>query len=262
MSGCCPPEALPYLQSEGENKGEKVKTGDCEFYSTGSKGNSKVMVIIPDVYGWDSGRVRKLGDHFAETAGYQVCIPKLLGDPPHQGGTDGDALPPDFEIASRREEFQGYMKEHPFTKQEPKLRALLDYLLTEDSDKEIYLLGCCWGGYVIAEMMASEDLSKRVVAGAGMHPSVGIAGLYSKDDLEIVKAMKVPVLWLPTKGDSDDYREGGKLLTASPPGSTFIDYPTVSHGFFTRGDSKDEVVAMNVEKGVADILAFFANVKK
>ena len=154
------------------------------------------------------------------------------------------------------------MKEHPFTVQEPKLKALIDYLLKDNTERTIYLLGCCWGGYIIAEMMGSTGLSNRVVAGVGMHPSVGIAGLYSKDEVAIVEAMKAPVLWVPTQGDSDDYRQGGRLLTASPEGSHFIDYPTVTHGFFTRGDSKDENVAKNIQKAVEDILSFFEKVGK
>ena len=112
----------------------------------------------------------------------------------------------------------------------------------------------------MAEVLASEELCTNVCKGVGMHPSVGIAGVYGLNDEEIVKGnlMKVPVLWCPTKNDSDDYRTGGKLLVASPEGSDFIDFPTVTHGFFTRGDSKEEEVAKNVEKAVTDILAFFA----
>ena len=78
---CCPPEALPYLQSEGTPKGLKKRTNDCEFYescSSSSSASSKALIIIPDVWGWDSGRIRKLGDYFAETAGFLYAFRSYL----------------------------------------------------------------------------------------------------------------------------------------------------------------------------------------
>lgn len=44
--------------------------------------------MVPDVWGWDSGRIRALADFCAEK-GYFTVIPKL-STPPLEGGTDGD----------------------------------------------------------------------------------------------------------------------------------------------------------------------------
>ena len=256
---CCPPDSLSYLQSDGSSKGAKNKVGECEFFECNSKG-SKKLLMLPDVWGWDSGRIRLLADHFAEIGDFHVVIPKILSSPPFEGGTDGDALPPNFDMGSRRSEFMEWIKGQPFTMQQPLLKSMVNYLRNDNADAKIYLIGICWGAYAMAEVLASEELCTNVCKGVGMHPSVGIAGVYGLNDEEIVKGnlMKVPVLWCPTKNDSDDYRTGGKLLAASPEGSDFIDFPTVTHGFFTRGDSKEEEVAKNVEKAVTDILAFFA----
>lgn len=253
---CCPPDSLPYLQSDGTSKGAKNKVEDVEFFECNA-GAEKKLLLIPDVWGWDSGRIRLLADHFAEAEGFHVVIPKLLASPPFEGGTDGDALPPSFDMANRQPDFLAWVKEQPFTMQEPLVKSMMNYLRKDNADAKIYLIGCCWGAYIVAEMCGSDELSANVVKGVGIHPSVGIAGIYGKNDEEIVKAMKAPVLWAPTKSDPDDYRSSGKLLTASPEGSDFVDFPTVTHGFFTRGDSKDEEVAKNVEKAIADILAFF-----
>jgi hypothetical protein len=82
-----------------------------EIYLTGNLGPSgRAILICPDIWGWDSGRIRNIADHLAE-ADYLVVVPKILQPAcvamcenviclhPHffrlNGGTDGDALSPD-----------------------------------------------------------------------------------------------------------------------------------------------------------------------
>ena len=36
-----------------------------------------MILLVPDIWGWDSGRVRNIADHLAE-AGYLVVVPKIL----------------------------------------------------------------------------------------------------------------------------------------------------------------------------------------
>jgi carboxymethylenebutenolidase len=255
---CCPPGSLPYLAADSTSSGSKNKAGNCDFYETGSTSTSKALVMIPDVWGWDTGRIRALADHFAATANFLVVIPKLLADPAFEGGTDGDALPPNFDMGSRGGEFQGWLKDqHPFTKQQPLLQDLHGYLCSAGVEK-IYLMGICWGGYAMAEMMGVPSLSARVVAGASVHPSVRVAGMFGKSQGGVVKAACQPILWMPTGNDPDDYRTGGEVLVNSPEGSKTIDYPSMTHGFFTRGDAKDGEVAKCVEKAVGELLEWYA----
>jgi dienelactone hydrolase len=59
------------------------------LYTTGSAAESKkAILIIPDVWGWNSGRTRHIADMFAE-GGYLAVVPKLM-IPALEGGTDGD----------------------------------------------------------------------------------------------------------------------------------------------------------------------------
>jgi hypothetical protein len=120
---CCPPNAHGYLASSKDHKGTKITVaGGSEVYVTGNLGQSgRAILICPDIWGWDSGRVRNIADHLAE-AGYLVVVPKILQPscvtmPVREfalcpqffrlnGGTDGDALPPD--VAPSRSDTGGW----------------------------------------------------------------------------------------------------------------------------------------------------------
>merc|ERR1719305_2151860 len=99
MASCCPPGAAGYLAADHADKGAKKSADGVEYYQAGS---GKIgLLICPDVWGWNGGRTRALADEFAKK-GLSVWVPKLL--PAYQGGTDGDALPPDFNVAERMPE--------------------------------------------------------------------------------------------------------------------------------------------------------------
>ena len=109
---CCPPHSHGYLASTRDHKGTKITAvGGTELYSTGSLSESgRAILLVPDIWGWDSGRVRNIADHLAQ-AGYLVVVPKILQPTcvvvlapiialcpryyRYNGGTDGDALSPD-----------------------------------------------------------------------------------------------------------------------------------------------------------------------
>jgi dienelactone hydrolase len=109
---CCPPNAEKYLAATGSNAGQCVthESGQ-ELYMTGSAAESKKgVLIIPDVYGWNSGRTRHIADMFAE-ANYLAVVPKLLA-PGLKGGTDGDGLYPSFSFATDGAEFGPFMTQY------------------------------------------------------------------------------------------------------------------------------------------------------
>ena len=258
MSTCCPSNSLPYLRNDVSNEGECKIHNDLHFYEVGNESSSCAVLIIPDVWGWNTGRVRVIADYMSKTMNSLVVIPKLLV-PPFEGGTDGDALPPDFDMGSRGSEFKEYMKTHPFSSQQPKLQKMVDYLGTKKLEK-MFVIGVCWGGYCATEMLGVESLRTTVpvVAAASPHPSVGIAkGFYGIETLDVVKACPVPFLYLPAGNDPDDYREGGDILAAAAKGSECLDFPSMSHGFFTRGDTSDPTVAKDGERAVNAIKEYF-----
>jgi len=87
---CCPPNADKYLAATYDTTGEKVTLpSGLEVYRSGSASvHKKAVLIISDVWGWNSGRTRNIADMFAE-AGYLAIVPKLM-TPAFEGGTDGD----------------------------------------------------------------------------------------------------------------------------------------------------------------------------
>jgi hypothetical protein len=51
---------------------------------------------------------------------------------------------------------------------------------------------------------------------------------------------------------------GGSFIAALPAGSATIDFPSMQHGFFTRGDASNPDISAEVTRAVAEITSFFA----
>eukprot|EP00961_Rhodomonas_salina_P186808 2522190-Rhodomonas_salina.1 len=61
---CCPPGSEPYLASNYAAKGEKKSITGVEFYSAGTPAEGKkAILIIPDIWGWDSGTISAFCHH-------------------------------------------------------------------------------------------------------------------------------------------------------------------------------------------------------
>ena len=63
---CCPSDSLNAF-SDGEYTavGSKTSENGAEFYATGRAGSSVGLLIVPDIFGWDSGRTRRIADMLA-----------------------------------------------------------------------------------------------------------------------------------------------------------------------------------------------------
>ena len=173
---CCPSDILPAFSEEYSRKGVIRSSNTVEFYCAGEpKVNGSAIIVIPDVWGWDSGRTRNIADLLAEIVDY-VVVPKLL-EPSFEGGTVGDGLPPDFDMSARRDEFYawlGYFKYDDVVKQ--KLDPIFAHM-NEVNISRVGMLGFCWGGYVIAHCAC--DHSYNIVCAASPHPSIKAEeGLY------------------------------------------------------------------------------------
>lgn len=130
------------------------------------------------VWGWDSGRIRELGDELS-AEGHLVLIPKLL-QPPLEGGTDGDGLPPDFDIGARGADFAPWVTQIPWSKLEPQVNALLDDLTARGIAK-IGCMGTCWGAWATFHASATG----RIACGVNCHPSVGLEGMMGGSDMAV-----------------------------------------------------------------------------
>ena len=113
---CCPPGSAGFLSSDGNHVGSKITHGTTDLYVTGPASAACGVVLVPDIWGWDSGRTRNIADALAAN-GWAVVrapfthppppalhstpltppqvVPKLL-TPVYPGGdgTDGDGMAP------------------------------------------------------------------------------------------------------------------------------------------------------------------------
>lgn len=71
----------------------------------------------------------------------------------HQGGTDGDGLPPAFDLATQGEEFMSWITTVKWEAIEKQVRALLAYAKAEGATS-FGVVGCCWGGWPCFETSA------------------------------------------------------------------------------------------------------------
>ena len=180
---CCPPGATAYLAAVPTTVGSLKESNGVEFYETGAA-SSAAIILFPDVWGWNSGRTRALADAFAG-GGYRVYVPKLLA-PPLEGGTDGDGLPPDFDLGSRMEEFMGWVKTVKWDGIDSKVNALLAYAKAEGATS-LGVVGCCWGGWACFETSAMSD---DVKVGVIFHPSCHIVAAHGGEVHALAKKVK------------------------------------------------------------------------
>ena len=147
---CCPPGATAYLAAVPTTVGSLKESNGVEFYETGAA-SSAAIILFPDVWGWNSGRTRALADAFAEQ-GYRTYVPKVL-QPAFEGGTDGDGLPPTFDLGERGDDFMKWVVTVKWDGIDAKVKSLLAYAKKEGADA-IGVVGCCWGGWACFETSA------------------------------------------------------------------------------------------------------------
>jgi dienelactone hydrolase len=67
-----------YLDPHYETIGHIRKLADgVQFYCSGSTESHRAIILIPDTFGWNTGRTRNIADYFA-MLGYYVIVPGLL----------------------------------------------------------------------------------------------------------------------------------------------------------------------------------------
>ena len=85
-------------------------------------------------------------------------------------------------------------------------------------------------------MRASRNLVK---CGVSMHPShAQLAPLGGYDESEMLKAVTVPQLIMPTSNDPDTYRPGGLTEKILGDKCKILEFKNQQHGFTTRGEGE------------------------
>jgi dienelactone hydrolase len=226
---------------------------ECADQAPVSGTPSAALLLCPDVWGWNGGRIRAIADGLAGDHGYLVVVAKLLADPALDGGTDGDALPPGGEFS------MDWIKNFPWPKQQPKVAAALAYLKSKGCAK-IGVFGFCYGGHPACYASSTDE---AVVCGVVVHPSMQLETFaFGGDCKALLSSVKCPFLLAPAGNDLPMWGEEGEFgeaLKASAKGGECVwkPYPEMTHGWSCRGDVANDKVRRDVEGVMKDASGFF-----
>lgn len=183
-SPCCPSTSHPSFADDYTPQGTKGTYQSIEFYAIGNpKPNGNAIVIFSDVWGWDSGRIRRYADYLADTVADYVLIPKLLL-PAFEGGTDGDGLPPGIDLAQRGSEIWPWLSQFTYQSLITKINDIFNHLQAQEMTR-IGLLGVCYGGYLVCHAAINYP---NIVCGVIPHPSIHVEeALMGGNNAELAK---------------------------------------------------------------------------
>ena len=253
---CCPPGSAPYLAATYEAKGLVEDVGGVELYVSPVRAGTtptSACLLLPDVFGWNGGRVRAIADGLAEQ-GYLVATAKLLS-PPADGGTDGDGMSPTSKFNL------DWVRQFPWSTQRPKVAAAVTYLTQTRGCSKVGVVGFCYGGHPACWI--SNENPDVIAAGVILHPSVQLeTNAWGGDTEALLSSVKCPFLLAPAGNDLPTWDPTGPFASAlfrSARGSecAFDLYEKMSHGWSVRGDVANPEVAQEVErvmKATADFL--------
>jgi len=268
MASCCPPGAAGYLAADHADKGAKKSADGVEYYQAGS---GKIgLLICPDVWGWNGGRTRALADEFAEKHGLNVFIPKLLS--PFEGGTDGDGLPPAFDIGARGSVLGTLLGGDWGSATTVPMLLKVVAAMKADGVEKFGCMGFCYGAWVGLKLSAQVP---EMICGVSPHPSAHIEGMLGGDPAKLGEASLCPWAFFPAGvvgepgGDPDIYDAEGLLFQALEkkfPGKNVTKrFSEMQHGWSVRGHIKEEehnagrgeAVQAAVAEVVDDTVSFF-----
>lgn len=239
-----------FLNFDYKPQGSFVKLqNEVEFYGTGSTKSKNGVIIIPDAFGFQGGNVKNIGD-FIGSIDTCVAIPTVLGSP-----TDAHDTKSYFESKSlgeytKSQIIDGNMK--------PKVASIAKYMFDQGVEK-IALIGFSWGGWVVANLLAS-DISDCFVCGVLAHPSINLEErMYGGALVELFAKIQRPLLVLPARGDPHEYGHYVQLLKYKCVTSDVFDFRTYEHNFLLRGRFDDPDILKADKLALEKIVSFLYN---
>ena len=215
---------------------------DLPAYVVGDS-REKAIIVFPEVFCWE-GRLKGICDTFAEQ-GYYVIMPDIMR---------GDSMTNHSESEDTKIAFLGVWAQWP--RIENDCQNVFRHI-TERGIARIGSVGFCWGAWVI---FRSSALGLPLTAGAGCHPSLRLECFTGGSVEALTNSVKCPMSLASARNDPENVQAGGEvenILKSIFPSSEVHSYPEVDHGWVTRGDLTDEVVAKGVKDALAQVSAFF-----
>ncbi|OBA22244.1 dienelactone hydrolase [Metschnikowia bicuspidata var. bicuspidata NRRL YB-4993] len=222
---------------EGTPSGNHETIYGLDTYVSGSEhSDSRVIVILTDVYGHKLNNTLLVADQFAK-AGYKVYIPDILkGDP----------------ISDSSVDFPSWLLKHTNEITRPIVDEFLKALRKDVGISSfIGVVGYCFGAKFTVQHLAEEGLA---TAGAIAHPSFVT--------IDEVAAIKKPLVISAAEIDpifTTELRQQTEAKLAEIKARYQLTlFSGVSHGFSIKGDIEDPVVKYAKEKTLADQLQWFS----
>lgn len=246
MAGCCPETALGnFVVPEDvpcKGKVEKLSNG-MDAYVTG--GPSKTAVIVAyDIFGFHAGRVKQICDTLA-AEGHLVVLPDFYrGDNVEKG-------------LSRGEEKMDWIKGQsaPGPLLDTFENVLLPYVESQGVER-VAAMGWCWGTWFVVKAGGTG----RIVAGVAPHPShPKLAKFNGEEEDDVLAAVKCPLLLLPAGDDPESTKAGGaneRVLKQQGFECKVQEFPDMKHGFISRGDINDPLIARDVQQAMSSAVSF------
>lgn len=240
---------VPEDETAYEQKGKVIEKEGAEFYCTGEVGVEAGILIMSDYWGFNSGRVRCIADHLALSVNAQVAIPKLLAEPPLEGGTDGDGLPPDYDLQADPPAMKKWLMLYLREIFESKILTVAQHL-RQSGVKRIGGVGFGFGAWIICHAtVLCKDMLGAVIA----YPLANeLEDMNGGDTAVMASRVLCPFLFMPTSTCDAAYKPGGELYNAVKGRHEFTDYEPfldMPHGWLTRGDASNPGIRAGIANG-------------
>ncbi|OGM47707.1 endo-1 [Aspergillus bombycis] len=231
MHDCC----LKAFRWNGSPAGEETKLADLNCYRTGS--NSKAAILlVHDLFGWTFSNTRLLADHLAEEVGATVYVPDFFG---------GEALPVDALLDQSRWnelDLTGFLNRNTRDVREPQIFNCARALRVTNQYASLGAIGFCFGGWAVFRLGAKAVGLVDCVSTA--HPTF----LEERD----IREIGVPVQIMAPEHDPQFNAElkaySNEVIPTLGVPYDYQYFPTLTHGFATRGDPRDKSERAGMER--------------
>ncbi|XP_019164578.1 PREDICTED: endo-1,3;1,4-beta-D-glucanase-like [Ipomoea nil] len=237
MSGpqCC--ENPPTLNPSA-GVGSVVELGGLKSYVTGAANSNHAILLVSDIFGYESPNLRKIADKVA-ASGYYVVVPDFLY---------GDPYVPDSKPLG--DWIQGHGTDKGFEDAKSVIAALKSKGISS-----IGAAGYCWGAKVVVQLAQSGYIQAAVL----LHPS-----FVNVDDIKEVKA---PTAILGAEIDKmsppELVKQFEEILSSKPEVESFVKiFPGVAHGWSVRYSVEDGKAVQSAEEAYQDMLNWFTKFVK
>jgi len=259
LPACCPPSAWPALKQDASFVGKVEQIEGVDVYRTTGNckepASDKVIYHFYDIFGHNGGRQMVFCDTLADLFKCEVV---------YIDGNVIDGKKMVMDEAEFPEKVMDFLGSIPWAKMKDNYYKVMDSL-EKDASRKIAMTSTCWGSLAGFKLSGAEGTAhkwaNKIMCGACYHPSVQCCGFEGEDPLELGRSVQSPQIMFPCKDDPEMY--DGPLIDIlngngkGATGSETHDFRDQAHGFMTRGDVQDEVVAKRMTEAVELTYKFF-----